>query len=222
MSYILDALKKSDQERQQGNPPSLYAVHNSIPPARYTSTFKLPLVFSLIIGVIFLGLACLGIFFFTHLQQTWVTDTTKATSTPLLSAEPQTPQATTLPVHSDLPVPKNELSTPRVVIKEKDHILRYIPVEDSIPEPTTVIETEASRNFPPLFKDLPRQLQAEIPKLKFAGHTFSEEPSQRMIIINGKILKEGDMIDPNTRLAEITWDGVAIDYKGTRFLEITN
>jgi hypothetical protein len=38
-----------------------------------------------------------------------------------------------------------------------------------------------------------------------------------MIIINGRILREGDMIAPNTYLTEITWEGVTIAFSGTRF-----
>jgi len=60
--------------------------------------------------------------------------------------------------------------------------------------------------------------KAEVPKLKFAGHTYAKTPAQRMIIINGQILREGDVIASGTRLMEITWEGVVIDFKGARFL----
>ncbi len=220
MSYILDALKKSDQERQQGTSPSLYSVHSPMPPVKASSAFRRYQIFSLIIGVFFLLFTCLGIFFFLHRQQPLEKDSMTATNAPL-AAQPHTPQNSSL-VPSVQVTPENEISTPLVVIKEKDEIVRSIPVEDSVPEPPTVIQTKALKKALPFLKDLSPELQAEIPSLKCAGHTYSEEPSQRMIIINGKILKEGDMIAPNTRLTKITWDGVAIDFNGTRFLVNTN
>ena len=43
-----------------------------------------------------------------------------------------------------------------------------------------------------------------------------------MIIINGKILREGDMIEPDTKLAEINWEGITVEFNGTRFQVKTN
>lgn len=69
----------------------------------------------------------------------------------------------------------------------------------------------------PYLHELPPQVQAEIPTLQFAGHAYSPEPSRRLIIINGMIRREGDQIDAETRLMEITWEGVIVDRKGFRF-----
>jgi hypothetical protein len=43
-----------------------------------------------------------------------------------------------------------------------------------------------------------------------------------MIIINGKILREGHLIAPNIYLREITWEGLIIESNGTRFRVQTN
>lgn len=80
-----------------------------------------------------------------------------------------------------------------------------------------IVERETAQKSLPLLNELSSELRAEIPSLKFAGHTYSENPYQRMIIINGKILREGDMIEYNTKLAEINWEGVTIEFNGTRF-----
>lgn len=79
------------------------------------------------------------------------------------------------------------------------------------------VPTEKPRSVLPYVQDLPPQVQAEIPKLQFAGHAYALAPSQRLIVINGMIMREGDHIDAETRLAEITWEGVVIDRKGVRF-----
>ncbi|MGW8195346.1 MAG: general secretion pathway protein GspB, partial [Desulforhopalus sp.] len=107
--------------------------------------------------------------------------------------------------------------TPVQISREGRKILltsgTYIPKE-TLPPPTTL---PAAPSPLPLVKDLPANLRAQLPKFHFAGHTYSEDPAQRMIIINNNITREGDRIDLDTRLVEITWEGVVIDYKGIKF-----
>jgi general secretion pathway protein B len=224
MSYILDALKKSDQERQQGTSPNLYSVHSSIPQGKDSRSFNHHLPFWLIVGGIFLLFTCSGILFFLYQQHPAEKNLIKTTETARLSTERQTPQKTILAQPSDQVAEEKEISLPLplVLVEDETIVPRSITADDITSDPPTVIETEDSQKSLPLLKDLPSKLQAEIPILKFAGHTYSTNPSQRMIIINGKILREGDMIAPSTHLTEITWEGVTIEYNGTRFRVTTN
>lgn len=198
MSYILDALKKSDQERQQGTSPNLYSEHGSIPPDMVFSPFKRHRTFWLIPGGVLIILATLGIFLFQYRSQPTKKESVEITETTPLSDEVKAPP-------------------PRVLVKEKIQVLQPIEANEVSSAPPMVFEKEASQSSLPFLDELSANLRSEIPILKFAGHTYSENPYQRMIIINGKILREGDMIDSNTRLMEINWEGVTIDFRGTRF-----
>ncbi len=60
--------------------------------------------------------------------------------------------------------------------------------------------------------------QDRIPELNLAGHTYSDTPEKRMIIINGDILREGDRVSDIIKLIEITWTGVILDHNGEQFL----
>ena len=221
MSYILDALKKSDQERQQGTAPHLHSAHGSLPPLKGSSAFIQRRAFWLISGGVLLITCCLGLFFFLHQQHLTETVSTPATDTAVLSAEPQTSQPTALQQPPDQVVQIKESSHLRLV-EDKSQDLQSIAIEDSTSDAPVVIQPKPLPAFLPLLQDLSSELKAGIPNLKFAGHTFSKNPSQRMIIVNGKILKEGGMIAPNTHLTEITWEGVIIEFNGTRFRVITN
>lgn len=204
MSYILDALKKSDQERQQGTSPNLLSKHGSIPSDMVFSPFKRHRAFWLIPVGILIFLTGLGIFFFQYQGQFVQRDSTKTTNTVRPSDKLQTP-------------------SPQVLVKEKIQVLEpMIITEETVTDLQTVIEQEPPQTSLPFLNELPAALRAKLPNLKFAGHTYSENPYQRMIIINGKILREGDMIDSNTRLAEINWEGVTIDFSGIRFQVKTN
>ncbi|MCP4339438.1 MAG: general secretion pathway protein GspB [Desulfobulbaceae bacterium] len=203
MSYILDALKKSDQERQQGTSPNLLSKHGSIPSGMVFSPFKRHRAFWLIPGGILFFLTGLGIFFFQYQGQFDQRDSTKVT---------------------DTAIPSDKLPPPvQVLVKEKIQVLEpIITTEATVSDLPKTFEREAPQTSLPFLNDLPAAMRAKLPALKFAGHTYSENPYQRMIIINGKILREGDMIDSNTRLAEINWEGVTIDFSGIRFQVKTN
>ncbi len=198
MSYILDALKKSDQERQQGTSPNLYSEHGSIPPDMVFSPFKRHRRFWLIPGGIIIFIAVLGIFFYQYLSQPTDKESTVVTETAPQSGE------------------VNE-TLPGVLVKEKIQVLQPIETKEVPSIPPVIFEKEAPQSSLPFLNELSANLRSQIPPLKFAGHTYAENPYQRMIIINNKILREGDMIDGNTRLMEINWEGVTIDFNGTRF-----
>jgi cytoskeletal protein RodZ len=69
----------------------------------------------------------------------------------------------------------------------------------------------------PTAGQLPPSAQANVGKMKFAGHVYSEDTARRMIMINNKILREGDAIDTDFRLQEITRSGVILLYKSAPF-----
>jgi general secretion pathway protein B len=226
MSYILDALKKSDQERQQGASPNLHSTHGPIIGQRRNSSsiFKLK-KFLLISGGVVLFCIVLGIFFFRQHLFFSEQASIKTPDAALLSAASQAPTTSPLTQVANQDAEKNEATSQNVTVIEKDKVLLSIAVNESTLDPPTSIAAETpqtSAPLLPLLEDLPAALQAEIPHLKFAGHTYSKKPSQRIIIINDKILREGDMIAPRTFLKEITWEGVTIESNNILFRVKTN
>ena len=69
----------------------------------------------------------------------------------------------------------------------------------------------------PLFEELPVQVRNRIPELSFAGHAYGDDAGKRMIIINNRIVREGDLISNGLSLEQITLDGVIISYKALVF-----
>ena len=222
MSYILDALKKSDQERQQGTSPNLYSVHSSIPAVKGSQPFFSRYALWFIFGGFSLLLLCSVILFALYRQDVAKTNPLQTTATPSPSPQRTIPQSTPLSQPSDQVVMEKEISLSSIPVEGNRIEPQPIATEDLTPDSSTVIETETSQNSLPLLKDLSTKFQEEIPSLQFAGHTYSTIPSQRMIIINGKILRQGDLIGPQTHLAEITWEGVIIEHNGIRFRITTN
>jgi general secretion pathway protein B len=66
-------------------------------------------------------------------------------------------------------------------------------------------------------RDLPDDVRASLPPLTVAGATYSENPASRMLIINGKLVHEGDKLTPELTLQQIRLRSAVLAYRGTRF-----
>ena len=65
--------------------------------------------------------------------------------------------------------------------------------------------------------ELPLPIQQELPPMAVSVHAYSGRPSERMVGINGRMLREGDSLSPDLKLEQITPDGMIMGYKGYRF-----
>lgn len=237
MSYILDALKKSDQERQQGNSPHLYSMHRNAPPRRNFTPFYRRRGLWLLVGGVLLLSVCMGIFLLVNRQSVppappashETTNGEKAPEPALQSSArqdapqkaPQQAQQQSRKIVASAADTKVD-PVPQVIIKENNVVLRSVPLKEKALPPKGKVGTADKAASISQLQDLPADIRAAVPELKFAGHTYSEDPAQRMIIVNGQILREGDTISAGTRLAHITWDGVIVDFQGNLFLVKTN
>jgi general secretion pathway protein B len=64
--------------------------------------------------------------------------------------------------------------------------------------------------------ELPSGLQRELPALSVSGF-IREEGSSGMVIVNDKLLHEGDELLPGLKLEKILQDSLVFNYKGYRF-----
>jgi hypothetical protein len=70
----------------------------------------------------------------------------------------------------------------------------------------------------PLFGDLPQSLRQHLPELSISFLAYSRKPSERIVSINGRIIREGQTIADNLTLEKITSVGAVLNYRGDRFL----
>ena len=233
MSYILDALKKSDQERQQGSSPHLYSLHSNAPPRRNATPFYQRRGLWLVLGGLLLSGICLGIFWLVNRDSVPLNPPVPheaSSDGKITQPAVQKPTGKEAPMHTPqesrritaTAADTKDNSVPQVIIKENNVVLRSVPLKEKTSPPPEMVPTTGKTASVARLQDLPADIRATVPELKFAGHTYSKDPAQRMIIVNGQILREGAMISAGTRLAQITWDGVIIDFQGNRFLVKTN
>jgi general secretion pathway protein B len=69
----------------------------------------------------------------------------------------------------------------------------------------------------PRLRDLPPELQREVPPLLVSGWVQSADPGSRQLLVNGMLLREGDALTPVMRLEQIGSRSAVFSVRGQRF-----
>ena len=215
MSYILEALKKSENERNREEIPGLGADHSrhySVREERRPPILKWVLVSIALSSVVF----CLGWWFFQGKSSP------ESVDQPLVALLASAP----LPVPAEVikPVsPKAQTAIPEQIHKENDKDDTPVVASLSDPLPVESVESVVVPDPVPenidilLLEELPEAIRNKIPSLSFAGHVYAIEGSQRMIMINMRVVREGALVEPDLILEEIEENGVILRYGEVTF-----
>lgn len=65
--------------------------------------------------------------------------------------------------------------------------------------------------------ELPDDLRRSVPQLTFGGSVYSEVAAQRMVILNGQVLREGDSVTDELLLEQIRPRSAVLRLRGQRF-----
>ena len=65
--------------------------------------------------------------------------------------------------------------------------------------------------------ELPADVRAGLPALAFGGSIYSNTPANRLLIVNGQLLHEGDALGPGATLEQIRPKAAVINVRGQRF-----
>src|SRR5690606_35467998 len=198
MSYILDALQKAAAERQRGQvptlvPPTPWETVSSAAPRRRLG----PAGFALLgMG---LAAALLGIW--------WKSDRAPAATTSQATTTAQPPA--TLPADGPTPAPSGEPAVPQAMEAG-------LPFQSSAPilAPAPAPATRSAAAPPPAVVPAPATLARE---LEVSGATYSDNPEHRMLIINGQVVREGQLVRPGLTLEAIGPRSAIFNEGGRRF-----
>lgn len=69
----------------------------------------------------------------------------------------------------------------------------------------------------PTLAELPPDVQRELPKLTITGGVYSENPAQRMLVINGQVFNEGGEPAPGVVLVQIRPRAAVLKFRTTRY-----
>lgn len=202
MSYILDALRKSDAQRRRGAAPPLLAPLVAAEPARpRTLWWGLSAAALLGIGVL---IGALG---------AWQTNSAPPPGVP---APAKPPLAKANPPSPAVAVPTTPATKPKAAVPRPPP---KAPAAQTPTNPAKLPRAEAAPEAPLVgFGELPVAVQEEIPTLRIAAHAYSNNPENRLVSIDDRVLHEGDEVAPGLKLERITPNGMIMTYKGYRFL----
>ncbi len=223
MSYILDALKKSEQERGQGNIPNVQTVHSSSLNYDNEKNTYWPYI---LIAAVLLNLLAISYFIFDKEKKLHTGDSPATTE--------KAPEATDtfLPTEMKVEVAtKKELKTTQeklinTTAENKNYptinTKKLSPAPASKPTKTeTTWKKETKKSVPRTsnkfitdYYDLPDSIKSQLPIITVSAHVFSTNPLQRSVVINNNFMEEGEYISNRLILHEITKDGAIFDYQG--------
>lgn len=191
MSYILDALKKSEMERSRSAAPSLIGALEHAP------SFRTKLLVVVAVALLANATAFTAWWFWPHYEQPEIAASfpSNATAEALPKPLPQMPTAAL--VDPSTPIAAAPPVVPALAAKPE-------PIE---PKPVVVRQRTT-------FHALSAEEQRAFTPLEFSTHLFADDPSLRAVTMNGRRFKEGDALTDDLSLEEITEDGVVVAFRG--------
>jgi general secretion pathway protein B len=271
MSYILDALKRAEVERERGTVPGLHAR----PVVSYDEVddaSSLPWVW-LLVAAILIAAGGAGWWWWrtpaplapvkeptpiakapaaeapvvvAALPPTQTLTSVAPTAVVIQSAPPAKAPATVLPAAAVVPpAPKQATAKPAPATTPKATpspatanvatvaavpapALAATPVSKPAPAPVTppprpTVANPARVAAPPagsgvpLFSELPDALRHQIPPLTISGAVYSDDPAQRLLLVNNQAFGQGNAVAPGVQLEEIQPNSSVFNFQGTRF-----
>ncbi len=206
MSYILEALKKADQERSRGAVPDLRASHRVAGGRRDYRRLALVLV------LLLLGVQALLLYLYLR-------GSPSVPPAPVALEEP--------PSSRDAAPPTRPATLPARDAPEPDPTPAIVLAPPSAPTPR-VRQTPSPAGREPAPEETPaysinpwQQGSAAVQQLA-AGlsldvHVYAEQPEQRFVLINMNRYREGDRLKEGAVLERITPQGVVLSYQGEQF-----
>lgn len=219
MSYILDALKKADAERERGTVPGLHAqpeplVMEPLPSGGRLGTVAWVVAALLGVLVVLVGWRVLG--------SPDGAPEPVATAVPVPTpAQSPAPAPATMPAHVPpapvvaaapvLPKP----SAPAAWSSSTERRGAAAPKPTPAPGPAQAPAQDERRVYAQ--RDLPDEVRRDLPPIVVSGAMYSETPSGRMLIVNSQVFHEGDHPTPELTLDEIKLKSAVFRFRGYRY-----
>jgi general secretion pathway protein B len=216
MSLILDALKKSEAERQRQAGPTLLEVRVARPQRRYP-------LWALAVGILLAVNMVLLLVFVLRPSDGAGAPSSAAAPAPAAAAPAVTlaPAAPPAPVAAPVPAlgaPQTQAVTPQLAPTANDDASN--PADDEPAIAATSGNMKAQRDSGRTdYSALPNVNEVpNAPDLRLDLHVYAERARDRYALINMQTVHEGDALSEGPRVLAITRDGVALDWHGQQFM----
>jgi general secretion pathway protein B len=225
MSFILDALKKAEAERQRQSGPTLLEVRVSAPRRRFPP-------WTLVLGgLLAINMILLLLFALRKPAPSTSEAAPAATITPAAAAAAAPALVAAPPTAAPIAAPANAAVLPIVAPPAEPSTSVASPGATG----TSGLSGNPADNQPAIAArgalgereqqslsaaDLPNlsELGGDAPTLRLDLHVYAERPADRYALINMHKVHEGDVLPEGARVLQIYRDGVSLSYRGTEFM----
>ncbi len=240
MSFILDALKKSESDRQRQSGPALFEVRVAAPRSALPPwAIAIAVLFAVNLSVVIWMLtrhpapsssAQGSAASVTHRDASAAPASalrqppaavsapavTQATAQPAAPgpAPLTAPAATPAPTPSAVPAAQSIAQTPSAA-PERANPDDYAPAAEAAPDPFGHV-TRGTGAGVPLYQQ--SAAAAQLPQLRLDLHAYAEKSEDRWAMINMHKVHEGDSLPEGPHVEHITPEGVVLSYQGQQFL----
>ncbi len=229
MSYILDALRRADAERELGRVPKLNSPTVASAPERRPQDQARRRAVRLAAWLA--GVAVAGVVVWWAWPANAPTSAAPAPVNPV--PVPPVPPAPPAPPADVAPPPAPQATAVVPLLAPPPPPAPTKPATPSAEAnaPATGQATAAPSNDKtgnsakgaesaetlPRLADLSADLKAQLPALNLSGATYAENPALRMLIANGRVVQEGQEAAPGVVLESIGPRSAVLNHRGTRF-----
>ena len=222
MSFILDALKKSEIERQRQSMPGLMDAPAAL------RRGHLPL-WAILLGCLLAVNIVVLIFVLMRNGGASVASTAARHDIPLADAKPPAVDEhfsplSAAPVYApEIPVPPSEaassIESAAALVAPHATGQRAAPHSFRRPDPV-LTEEEATDNDEvlPTINEINLTGAQALPELHLDVHVYATKPADRFVYINMRKYREGNTLQEGPVLEKIRRDGVVLNYQGLRFI----
>jgi general secretion pathway protein B len=220
MSYILEALKKAQAERQLGNAPTIHAPQTMQPAQPDTAASRKPLFIGMGAGVLVLALG--GLFMWQRTPAPLVAAPSAPPAAPAAvrsplapsiaaGAAPDTLEVSAPPAPSPAPAPRPAHVAEAPAVPPAPPA-RPRAAAASVPAPAPSPEDSL-----PYLHQLPDTMQRELPRVSFGGYMYSANPADRLLLVDKSLRHEGEEVAPGLVLEKLLPKAAVMSYRGVRY-----
>ncbi|WEF35807.1 general secretion pathway protein GspB [Pseudoduganella chitinolytica] len=225
MSYILEALKKAEAERQLGAAPTIHApvLDTAVP---RTAMLRRPLVVA--VGALAVAIGVLA-------AVLWQRTASVAAAAPAaVVAPPQPVAAVPAPVVKPAAVPAVAPPPPVVAVAGPAPVPPPVvaaaqpapaaaepapdtPAPKPLSKPLSKLPSKPAEEPVQALADLPEPIRRAIPPFSMDGYMYSANPADRLILIDKVLRREGDEVAPGLVLEKLLPKGAVFSFRGYRY-----
>ena len=202
MSYILDALKRADAERERGQVPGL---HSQVAPSRTPVTplagalasARGPVTRMAWTAALLLAAAAAAYWWFRP-----------AVDAPVQAQAPAQPA-----------IASPQPPAPAILSAPQEPAAPLLAPEPPVAKPQAPVQKPAQPAAAALLRytELSPEQRSQLPQLSVNGASHSANPAHRLLIINGAVLQEGQDVVPGLKLERIGAHEAVFNHQGLRF-----